>query len=217
MGWSKVVWVYGGPATVGEYADADAVVLGMGVAAGSEPERVVGRTGLGWEAEAAVCTESTWADWRRECWELEVGVGGALRSSFRETETSAYWLMPRLSSLRDQWADSGSSWAGGVNAVGLGVIWAGLVVVVGVLAVSWCDWERLQAMNDERRLAVDLVEGVSRAGGGLDITVTSYRGQSALEYASMEPAMQRKERGHAKGGRAVGRSRQGGYTRTGVV
>jgi hypothetical protein len=208
VGWSKVVWVYGGPATVGEYADADAVVLEMGVAAGSEPERVVGRTGLGWEAEAAVCTESTWADWRRECWELEVGVGGALRSSFRETETSAYWLMPRLSSLRDQWADSGSS----------EVIWVGLVVVVRVLAVSWCDWERLQAINDERRLAVDLVvEGDSRAGGGLDITVTSYRGQSALEYASMEPAMQRKERGHAEGARGVGRSRQGGYTRTGVV
>jgi hypothetical protein len=208
VGWSKVVWVYDGPATVGEYADADAVVLGMGVAAGSEPERVVGRTGLGWEAEAAVCTESTWADWRRECWELEVGVGGALRSSFRETETSAYWLMPRLSSLRDQWADSGSS----------EVIWVGLVVVVRVLAVSWCDWERLQAINDERRLAVDLVvEGDSRAGGGLDITVTSYRGQSALEYARMELTMQRKERGHAKGGRAVGRSRQGGYTRTGVV
>jgi hypothetical protein len=98
------------------------------------------------------------------------------------------------------------------------VIWVGLVVVVRVLAVSWCDWERLQAINDERRLAVDLVvEGDSRAGGGLDITVTSYRGQSALEYARMEPTMQRKERGHAKGGRAVGRSRQGGYTRTGVV
>jgi hypothetical protein len=54
---------YGGPATVGEYAvELIAVVF----AAGSEPERVVvvvGRTGLGIEA-AAVCTESTWADWR---------------------------------------------------------------------------------------------------------------------------------------------------------
>jgi hypothetical protein len=87
---------------VGEYAvELIAVVL----AAGSEPERVVvvvGRKGLGIEAAAAVCTESTWADWR--CWEVELEVGGDLRSSFRELETSA--LMPRLSNRRVQWADS---------------------------------------------------------------------------------------------------------------
>jgi hypothetical protein len=198
-----VVRVYGGPATVDEYAVV--VVLAMVVAAGSEPERAVGRTGLGCECEceaAAVCTESTWADWRRECWELEVGVGGDLRSSLRETETSAYWLMPRLSSLRDQWADSASSWSGGFC-----VIVVGLVVVRVLLAVSWCDWERLQAINDERRLAV--VEGDSRAGDGLDITVTSYRGQSEGEYARMAPAMQRKEK--------KGRQREGGYTRSWVV
>jgi len=63
--------VYGGPATVGEYAVvvlsvAEAVVAAVAavvavVAAGSESERAVGRIGLGWwEAEAAaVCTEST--------------------------------------------------------------------------------------------------------------------------------------------------------------
>jgi hypothetical protein len=205
--------VYGGPATVvGEYA---VVVLVMVVAAGSEPERAMGKTGLGCEAEAAVCTESTWADWRRSCWELEVGVGGDLRSSFRETETSAYWLMPRLSSLRDQWADSASSWSGGVLAVavGLEVIVVGLVVV-RVLAVSWCDCERLQAINDERRLAVVVEGGDSRAGDGLDITVTSYRGQSEGEYASMDPAMQRKEKRASKGRAVVVSSRQGGYTRT---
>ena len=55
-------------------------------------------------------------------------------------------------------------------------------------------------MNDERRLAV--VEGDSRAGDGLDITVTSYRGQSEGEYASMDPAMQRKEK--------KGKQREGG-------
>jgi hypothetical protein len=60
----------------------------------------------------------------------------------------------------------------------LEVIVVGLVVV-RVLAAWWCDWESLQAINDERRLAV--VEGDSRAGDGLDITVASYRGQSVSE------------------------------------
>jgi hypothetical protein len=58
------------------------------------------------------------------------------------------------------------------------------VIVVGLVVVRvfcwwWCDWESLQAMNDERRLAV--VERDSRAGDGLDITVASYRGQSVGE------------------------------------
>ena len=61
----------------------------------------------------------------------------------------------------------------------MGVIVVGLLVVVRVLAWWWCDWESLQAINDERRLAV--VEGDSRAGGGLDITVASYRGQSVCD------------------------------------
>jgi hypothetical protein len=97
-------------------------------------------------------------------------------------------------------------------AVGLEVIVVGLVVA-RVLAVSWCDCERLQAINDERRLAVVEV-GDSRAGDGLDITVTSYRGQSEGEYASMDPAMQRKEKRASKGRAVVVSSRQGGYTRT---
>jgi hypothetical protein len=200
--------VYGGPATVGEYADAEVLV------AGSEPERAVGRIGLGLEAEAAVCTESTWADWRRECWELELEVGGALRSSFRDTETSAYWLMPRLSSRRLQCADSAASSesVGEVGLEGLEVIAVGMVVV-RVLA-AWdcdCDWECLHAINDERRLAV--VEGDSRAGDGLDIAVTSYRGQSECEYGSTEPRCNaRKEGKQREGGREDGRARQGGYT-----
>ena len=195
--------MYGGPATVGEYAVVTAVV-----AAGSESERAVGSVGLGWwwKAEAAVCTESTWADSRRgECWELEVG--GALRSSFRET--SACWDMPRLSSRRVQCADSASSVSvsvGGVVVKGVDlsevIVVVGLVVVVGVeLAEWWWDCDCLHAINDERRLAV--VEGDSRAGDGLDITVASYRGQSVCEYG---PSMQRKGRGQASKGREGVRS-----------
>jgi hypothetical protein len=169
-GWSKVGREYGGPATVGEYA---VELVGVITAAESDPERVVvveGRTGLGIEAEAAVCTESTWADWRCECWELEVEVGGDLRSSFRELETSAL-MEARLSNRRVQCCDS--AWWSGFSVIVVGL------VVVRVLAAWWCDWESLQAMNDERRLAV--VEGDSRAGDGLDITVASYRGQSVSE------------------------------------
>jgi hypothetical protein len=154
-GWSKVGREYGGPATVGEYA---VELVGVITAAESDPERVVvveGRTGLGIEAEAAVCTESTWAD---------------LRSSFRELETSAL-MEARLSNRRVQCCDS--AWWSGFSVIVVGL------VVVRVLAAWWCDWESLQAMNDERRLAV--VEGDSRAGDGLDITVASYRGQSVSE------------------------------------
>jgi len=76
-----------------------------------------------------------------------------------------------------------------------------VVRVLAVLAVLWCgcdcDCDCLQAINDERRLAV--VEGDSRAACGLDITVASYRGQSVSGYG---PAMQRKGRGQGEGGRA---------------